>query len=132
MAWVLAWCSAWNPPASPDAELVMLQPSQEVDGYKIYSEAVFDTAVSEWKTVVLNFRASRCPTCTDVSNDILANIDRLPADVLVLETDYDRYEALKAEHNVRQQTTFVFFDENGAYDKTVETIRSFADLVANL
>ena len=110
----------------------MLQPSQEVDGYKIYSEDAFAAAVSEGKSVVLNFRASRCPTCTDVSNDILANIATLPDNVVVLETDFDKYAALKTAYNVNQQTTFVFFDENGEYSKTIETIRSFADLVANL
>jgi thiol:disulfide interchange protein len=110
----------------------MLQPSEEVDGYKIYSEDAFTTAVSEGKRVVLNFRASRCPTCTDVSNNILANISNLPANVVVLETDYDKYAALKTTYNVRQQTTFVFFDESGEYQKTIETIRSFDDLVNNL
>jgi hypothetical protein len=56
----------------------------------------------------------------------------LPDNVVIFETDYDKYPALKSDYNVEQQTTFVFFDENGEYTKTVETIRSFEDVVSNL
>ncbi len=133
---VLIWCSssntAPNADVAADPDNVMLTADQETDTYKIYSQAAFDAAVADEKRVVLNFRASRCPTCTDVSNDILANLATLPADVIVLETDFDQYEELKAKHNVRQQTTFVFFDAAWEYVKTVESIRSFTDLVSNL
>lgn len=129
---VLVWCTTPNQVENTPTPTTMLTPSQEVAWYKIYSDEAFDAAITEWKVVVLNFRASRCPTCTKVSNDILAKISNLPDNVVIFETDYDKYPALKSDYNVEQQTTFVFFDENGEYTKTVETIRSFEDVVSNL
>jgi thiol-disulfide isomerase/thioredoxin len=54
--------------------------------------------MSNGKTVVLNFRATRCPTCTEVSNDMIAKQASLPADVVVLEVDYDIYTDLKEQY----------------------------------
>jgi len=90
----------------------LLTADQQTDTYKIYTTETFDAAVADGKRVVLNFRASRCPTCTSVSNDILANQAALPTDVVVLEVDYDKYPAVKERYNVVQQTTFAFIDAN--------------------
>ena len=88
----------------------MLTASEQTESYKIYSADVFDDAVANGKRVVMNFRASRCPVCTRVSNNILDNQERLPDDVVVLEVDYDVYTDLKNTYGVTQQTTFVTFD----------------------
>ena len=100
--------------------------------YELYSQEAFDAAVDAGKRVVLNFRASRCPTCKATSENIMANLDTIPGDVVILETDYDTYTELKQEYGVTQQTTFVFFDNQGTYLETVTNIRSAADVLEEL
>lgn len=119
------WCSSPQSQGTVPAD-VATQPTWS--SYAVYSQELFDAAVADEKRVVLNFRAVRCPTCTEVSNDIMAKQASLPKDVMVLEVDYDQYTDLKEAYGVNVQTTFVFFDENGQYIQTVETIRSFEDL----
>lgn len=134
----LVWCTSPDSTTSPSTatapveETVMLSPSQETESYKIYSAAAFDEAVTNGKRVVLNFRASRCPTCTRVSNDIIEKQAGLPEDVVVMEVDYDTNEALKDAYGVTQQTTFVTFDNNWNALNTLMNVRSFNDLVNNL
>jgi hypothetical protein len=62
---------------------------------------------------------------------MIAKQASLPADVVVLEVDYDIYTDLKEQYWVTVQTTFVIIDGNGEYE-TIETIRSTEDLLTYL
>lgn len=113
-------------PAEPTAKV---EPTVKLASYDTYSPELFDTAVKDGKRVVLNFRASRCPVCKKTSNEIIEKQATLPADVVVLEADYDTYTDLKKEYGVVRQTTFVTFDKNGKHKETVENVRSLDDLL---
>lgn len=63
--------------------------------------------------VVLFFRASWCPSCRALDADIKANLSQIPADVLILDVDYDKYTDLKKQYGVTYQHTLVRVDENG-------------------
>lgn len=131
MSWVLMWCGSTAPIDTANSGDAVVAPNEQLTAYKVYSQEIFDEAMSNGKTVVLNFRATRCPTCTEVSNDMIAKQASLPADVVVLEVDYDIYTDLKEQYWVTVQTTFVIIDGNGEYE-TIETIRSTEDLLTYL
>jgi len=104
----------------------------EIAAYETYSEENFQAALDADKKVILNFRASRCPTCTKTSTDLINNQDQIPADVVILETDYDTYTDLKKEYGVIKQTSFSFINADGSFDKTITDIRSMEDLLNNI
>lgn len=63
--------------------------------------------------VVLFFRATWCPTCRALDTDIRKNLEEIPANLTILDVDYDRYGELKKKYNVTYQHTFVQVDEEG-------------------
>lgn len=74
------------------------------------SQALSD---AEGKRKVLFFHASWCPTCQAAVKDFDENASKLPADVVVFQTDYDREDALKKKYAVTYQHTFVQIDDSG-------------------
>ena len=63
--------------------------------------------------VVLFFRASWCSECRALDADIKKNANQIPADVLILDVNYDQYGDLKKKYGVIYQHTLVQVDENG-------------------
>lgn len=63
--------------------------------------------------VILFFRASWCPSCRALDADIKANLAQIPANVLILDVDYDKYGDLKKQYEVTYQHTMVQVDETG-------------------
>lgn len=63
--------------------------------------------------VVLFFRASWCPTCRALDADIKKNLSAIPADVTILDVDYDRYADLKKRYGITTQHTLVQVDADG-------------------
>lgn len=64
-------------------------------------------------TVVLFFRASWCPTCQALDSSIQKNADEIPADVTILDVDYDSESELKKKYGVTYQHTLVQVDAEG-------------------
>lgn len=131
MSWVLIWCAPQTPVDTTNTWEAIVAPNAQGTTYQVYSQEKFDEARNNNKRVVLNFRATRCPTCTEVSNDMIAKQAMLPEDVVVLEVDYDQYTELKEQYWVEVQTTFVIIDQDGEY-QTIQTIRSTEDLLTYL
>ena len=63
--------------------------------------------------VVLFFHASWCPTCRALDKDIKAHLGEIPANLTILDVDYDTSTALKARYGVTMQHTLVEVDANG-------------------
>lgn len=63
--------------------------------------------------VVLFFRASWCPSCRALESDIKKNLSQIPADVLILDVDYDKSADLKKQYGVTYQHTLVQVDADG-------------------
>ncbi len=63
--------------------------------------------------VVLFFHASWCPTCRNLDTDIKANLSAIPANLTILDVDYDAAVELKKKYGVTYQHTFVQVDANG-------------------
>lgn len=65
------------------------------------------------KTKILFFHANWCPTCKAAQEDILANIDQIPEDVVIIKTDYDTQTELKNKYGITYQHTYVITDDQG-------------------
>jgi thiol-disulfide isomerase/thioredoxin len=79
--------------------------------YEAYSPEKLANA--EAGNVVLFFRAGWCPTCRTVDADIKANMNNIPANLTILDVDYDKSSDLKKKYGVTTQHTFVQVDSKG-------------------
>jgi thioredoxin 1 len=84
--------------------------------YVDYTKETFDRAATQKR--VLFFKASWCPTCRSADKDFMANLKKIPTDVMIFKADYDTETALKTKYNVARQHTFVFVDKAGKALKT--------------
>jgi len=79
--------------------------------YVTYSKSEYENASS--KKRVLFFHAGWCPSCITANSEFEANSDQIPADVVLLKTDYDTETVLKDKYGVTYQHTFVQVDDQG-------------------
>lgn len=79
--------------------------------YEKYDSAKL--AKAESGDVILFFRASWCPSCIALDTDIKNSLRDIPADVTILEVDYDNSTELKQKYGVTYQHTFVQVNEDG-------------------
>ena len=63
--------------------------------------------------VVLFFSAAQCPTCRALDDNIKDNLKNIPADLTILDIDYDNSTLLKRKYGVTYQHTLVQVDKNG-------------------
>jgi thioredoxin 1 len=84
--------------------------------YIDYSKEAFDKTATQKR--VLFFKASWCPTCRSADKDFMANLKKLPENVVIFKTDYDTETTLKTKYNIIRQHTFVFVDKAGKALKT--------------
>jgi thiol-disulfide isomerase/thioredoxin len=82
--------------------------------------------------VVLFFRASWCPTCRAVDADIRAHLGSIPADLVILDVNYDDSMALKQKYGVTYQHTFVQVKADGSLIKKWSGSPTLAALVAEV
>lgn len=79
--------------------------------YVEYSPATYAAAAD--KKRVLFFHATWCPTCKAANANFEDNLGKIPANVVLLKTDYDTETALKQKYGVTYQHTFVQVDAAG-------------------
>lgn len=79
--------------------------------YEVYSPEKL--ALAETGQVILFFRASWCPTCRGLDNDIRSNLGSIPSGVAILDVDYDNSTALKQKYGITYQHTLVQVDAAG-------------------
>lgn len=98
--------------------------------YEVYgAEKITMAATGD---VVLFFRASWCPTCRAVDADIKANLKDIPANLTILDVNYDSSSALKQKYGVTYQHTFVQVDAEGNQIKKWQGSPTLAALVAEV
>ena len=79
--------------------------------YEAYSPEKLANA--EAGNIVLFFKASWCPSCRAADADIKKNMLNIPANLTILEVDYDKSSDLKKKYGVTSQHTFVQVDKDG-------------------
>ncbi len=82
--------------------------------------------------VVLFFKASWCPSCRALDSNIKANLATLPADLTILEVDYDTAIDLRQQYGVTTQHTLVQVDAEGILIKKWSGGSTVASIVAQV
>jgi thiol-disulfide isomerase/thioredoxin len=82
--------------------------------------------------VVLFFRATWCPTCKAVDEDIRAHLSAIPSGLTILDVDYDNSTALKKQYGVTYQHTFVQVNADGTLIKKWSGSTTLAALLAEV
>lgn len=82
--------------------------------------------------VVLFFHANWCPTCKALDRDLEAQANNIPANLTVLQIDYDTATELKQKYGITSQSTFIQVDEIGRELKRWQGSTTLSDLVAQL
>lgn len=80
--------------------------------YEQYMEHA-DAAMHHDGRTVLFFDASWCPDCQKLKNALSSEHDVIPADVTVVDVDYDSHSDLRKQYGVTMQHTFVEVDAQG-------------------
>lgn len=86
--------------------------------YIDYSQKEYDLLLGK-KTFAIFFHAPWCPICTSMEKDILANIDSLPENAVILKADFDTEKALEEKFGVTSQSIIVMIDDKGTKVKTL-------------
>lgn len=97
--------------AMTGGDTMMEEAMMGTGSYEVYSADKIAKA-NDGK-VVLFFKASWCPTCRALDADIKAQLKTIPADVTILEVDYDKYKDLRQKYGVTTQHTLVQVDGAG-------------------
>ena len=63
--------------------------------------------------VVLFFHAAWCPTCRLLDNNLIKDYEKIPADLTVLQVNYDKEDELKEKYDIAYQHTLVQVDSSG-------------------
>ncbi len=96
-----------------DDVMMMEKEAMMVKGASYEAYAPEKIAYAEKGNVVLFFRAAWCPSCRTVDADIKANMKSIPANLTILDVDYDKSSDLKRKYGVTMQHTFVQVDAQG-------------------
>jgi thiol-disulfide isomerase/thioredoxin len=99
--------------------------------YEVYSGEKVMLA-SSTHDVVLFFRASWCPACIAVDKDIKANLGNIPANLAILDVNYDNSADLKKKYGVTYQHTFVQVDKDGKMIKKWSGSPTLAKLISEV
>ena len=96
-----------------------------------YTKAAFDSAVAAGKPVIVDVKASWCPTCK-AQQPIVNALMKEPKlkGVTLFAADFDTESALKQRLNVAQQSTFVVF--KGGKEVGRSTGQTSRDAIAGL
>jgi thiol-disulfide isomerase/thioredoxin len=86
--------------------------------YVEYTQKAFDEAADAKTKRVLFFAASWCPSCRGADKNITENLEKIPTNVVIFKTDYDKETALKTKYGITRQHSFVYVDAKGMALKT--------------
>lgn len=81
--------------------------------YLDYSPSLATSEQEAGRKVVLFFHAPWCPYCRAADIAFKSRLDEIPAEVIILKTDYDSHAELKRKYGITYQHTFVQIDDQG-------------------
>jgi len=128
-----------TPPAETSRE-AEIQTDSALAVQNILSQSLAEKAAASGKFVsyegqdlagtphVVFFHANWCSWCRQREQEILENIDALPANTKILKANFDEEKELRKKYGVTTKDTFIFVDgtgeftlKNGASVSTIET-----------
>ncbi len=81
-------------------------------GYLDYTLKDYAAASKTMKRVLF-FHATWCPDCRASDKEIKSKLSKIPANLVIFKTDYDKQVALKKKFGITHQHTFVLVDKSG-------------------
>lgn len=81
------------------------------------------------KVTVLDFYASRCPSCRAAHKNIVEEANQLPKNLQILNVDYDTNKDLRDKYWVTSQHTFVLVDRNGNKIKSIQWLNHVSEII---
>jgi len=111
-------------------ELVTVADQPRAGLYQPYSEQALATSAASKR--VLFFHAGWCPLCRALDGDIVANVNNIPADVVIFKVDYDTETSLKRQFGITYQHQVVVLDKDGAAVGKPYSPNDLAELLARL
>jgi len=123
-------------PAMVEPDGAMMQKEEgammvKAGSYEVY-EASKIAMASATHDVVLFFRASWCPMCRALNADITAHLKDIPANLTILDVDYDNSVDLKKKYGVTYQHTLVQVDAQGNLIKKWSGSPTLSSLVSEV
>lgn len=114
---------------SPAGERVAYVPG----AYQDFSQAAYDAALSDGKTVILDFHADWCPTCR-ANEPIITSVFESNTDTNIVgfKVDYDNEIELKRTYNIASQSTIIKTGAGGGTKQLgpgTVTTKSFATFI---
>lgn len=87
--------------------------------FKSYNKSEYEAALKEGKTVVLDFKATWCPTCKK-QEPILNEIVSMKGyeNVVGFKADFDEEKDLKKSLKVSKQSTIIVFKDGKEVDRS--------------
>jgi thioredoxin 1 len=74
-----------------------------------FTQAAFDAAAAEGKTILVDFYAPWCPVCRAQEPKVKARLNAGFTHVVAFRVDYDSNAALRKAMNVQKQSTLILF-----------------------
>ena len=100
-------------PAAAQAEAPAAAATATAGSYIDFADYEANKDAYASSNVVLFFNAAWCSTCKIVRDNIAADPTSIPADLTIVQVDFDSATELKRKHGVTVQHTFVQVDPAG-------------------
>ena len=98
----------------------------------LYIDYASDYDFADGVRTILFFHATWCHTCREADTSILASLDDIPENVVIVKVDYDSNIALREKYGVTGQHTFVEVNESGNKMRSVRGSTSTNDFLDDL
>ncbi len=100
-------------PAMTNTESQPSAPQPTAGSYVTLSEYSSDPTKYASSNKVYFFHASWCPICVSIDKDFKDGSAKIPANTVMIKTDFDSQTELRKKYGVTTQYTFVQVDSNG-------------------
>lgn len=122
-----------TPPKKNEGNTMMTDTKNAMNTFGTYADyTLAKLAMAKNGPTILFFKATWCPTCKGVDEDITTHLQDIPAAVSILKVDYDTQTELKKKYAVTYQHTFVQVDPNGNMIKKWSGSPTLADIVKEI
>ena len=115
--WIYFWFMKW-----PSRDAIVF--AWNYQAYEIASGSI-----NSDKITVLDFFAPRCPSCRAAHKNIVSEVHQLPANLQILNVDYDTNTDLRQKYGVTSQHTFVLIDKQWNMIKKIQWLNHVAEII---
>ncbi len=108
------------------------KPQMAALGLQEYSKSAYEKALSDGKTVLLDFHADWCPTCVENAPKLESALSQLnDSSIIAFKANYDTESELKRQFGIYSQASFILLKEGKVVQKAFGplSVEQFKDLL---